>query len=403
MDVNLKQINLDKSNWKLVKFGEIAKEPKENAKDLHADGIEHVVGLEHIDPEDIHLRRSANPETSTTFTKKFAKGDVLFGRRRAYLKKAAQAPFSGICSGDITVFRAKDSILPELLPFVVCNDKFFDYAVKHSAGGLSPRVKFKDLANYQFLLPPKDQQKQLAELLWAMDDVIEKENELLTNLERSLNTKIENSIHGNQIQNKTINQVLEELEQKRPVKKLSLLGEFFKGKGISKSEVEITGIPCIRYGELYTHHYRIIREFNSFVTPKVASGSFKLEKNDVVFAGSGETITEIGQSAAFIDDVEAYAGGDTLVFRPKNMDGTYAGYLMNCQLVRQQLNKYGTGATVMHIYRSDLEKIRVPQVDFETQVKIGTELEQFANDIKYTKLKIASSNALQKSLVNQIF
>ena len=55
------------------------------------------------------------------------------------------------------------------------NEKFFDYAIKHSAGGLSPRVKFKDLANYEFLLPPKDQQAQLAELLWAMDEVIERE------------------------------------------------------------------------------------------------------------------------------------------------------------------------------------------------------------------------------------
>jgi len=183
MDEKLKQLNIDKSDWTTVKFGDIAKEPKENSKDLLAEGIEHVVGLEHIDTEDVHLRRSATLEESTTFTKKFAKGDVLFGRRRAYLKKAAQASFSGICSGDITVFRAKETILPELLPFVVCNDKFFDYAIKHSAGGLSPRVKFKDLANYEFLLPPKEQQAQLAELLWAMDDVIEKEKEVLERLE----------------------------------------------------------------------------------------------------------------------------------------------------------------------------------------------------------------------------
>src|SRR5690606_29305603 len=103
-------------------------------------------------------------------------------------------------------------------------------------------------------------------------------------------------------------------------------------------------------------------------------------------------------SAAFIDDIEAYAGGDTLIFRPNSMDGTYLGYLMNCHLVRQQLNKYGTGATVMHIYRSDLEKIKVPEIDLLTQVKIGVELEQFAENIKNTKSNIASSQALQKSL-----
>ena len=172
------KLKLDKTRWLPRKFGEVVFEPKEKVKDPIAEGIEHVVGLEHINSEDVHLRRSASIEGSTTFNKKFAPGDVLFGRRRAYLKKAAQAQFSGICSGDITVFRAKEELMPELLPFLVNNEKFFDYAIKHSAGGLSPRVKFKDLANYEFLLPPKEEQARLAELLWAMDEVVEKEMEL---------------------------------------------------------------------------------------------------------------------------------------------------------------------------------------------------------------------------------
>ena len=171
----MENLNLDKSSWIKVKFGDVVVEPKETCKDIAAEGIVHVVGLEHIDTGDIHLRKSATTEESTTFTKKFSKGDVLFGRRRAYLKKAAQAKFDGICSGDITVFRAQKNLIPELLPFIVNNDKFFDYAIKHSAGGLSPRVKFKDLAEYEFLLPPKEEQAKLAELLWAMDEVIERE------------------------------------------------------------------------------------------------------------------------------------------------------------------------------------------------------------------------------------
>lgn len=160
----IEKFSIDKSDWVKVKFGDVVYEPKESVKDPIAEGIEHVVGLEHIDSEDIHLRRSASIEKSTTFTKKFAKGDVLFGRRRAYLKKAARADFDGICSGDITVIRANDQLLPELLPFIVNNDKFFDHAIKHSAGGLSPRVKFKDLAEYEFLLPSKYEQYQLAKL-----------------------------------------------------------------------------------------------------------------------------------------------------------------------------------------------------------------------------------------------
>jgi type I restriction enzyme S subunit len=170
--LDLSNFSIDKTGWKKVKFGDVVFEPKESVKDPIVEGIEHVVGLEHIDSEDIHLRRSASIEEETTFTKKFAKGDILFGRRRAYLKKAARADFEGICSGDITVMRATDRLLPDLLPFIVNNDKFFDYAITHSAGGLSPRVKFKDLANYEFLLPPKQQQVELSELLKSSDNVL---------------------------------------------------------------------------------------------------------------------------------------------------------------------------------------------------------------------------------------
>ena len=165
---------IDKSTWKTVKFGDVVIEPKEVCKDIFSEGIEHVVGLEHIETGDIHLRKSETTEESTTFSKKFQKGDVLFGRRRAYLKKAALADFDGICSGDITVFRSTEELSSDLLPFIVNNDRFFDYAIKHSAGGLSPRVKFKDLAKYTFLLPPKAEQARLAELLWSIDNVVER-------------------------------------------------------------------------------------------------------------------------------------------------------------------------------------------------------------------------------------
>jgi type I restriction enzyme S subunit len=307
-------IQIDKKGWKKVTFGEVAFEPKESCKNPKEAGIEHVVGLEHIDSEDIHLRKSNTIEESTAFTKAFQKGDILFGRRRAYLKKAAIAEFSGICSGDITVFRAKENILPELLPFVVHNEKFFDYAVKHSAGGLSPRVKFKDLANYEFLLPPKVQQAQLAELLRAMDEVVEKEKETEYTLIKTLNSEIENEIHGIDLGEKSINIILKQLSNKYTVSTLDKLGKLTKGRGIPKGMVIESGVPCVRYGERYTRHHRIIRKFHSFIPKDKVEFTFKLEKNDILFAGSGETITEIGKSAAFTSDIEAYCGSDILIF-----------------------------------------------------------------------------------------
>ena len=151
-----------------VLLGDVAVEHKETCKGSK-DGYP-IVGLEHLIPEEITLT-AWDEGSENTFTKMFRKGNVLFGRRRAYLKKAAVAPFDGICSGDITVIEAKpDRILPELLPFIIQNDALFDFAVGKSAGSLSPRVKWEHLKNYEFELPDMDKQRELASLLWAMDD-----------------------------------------------------------------------------------------------------------------------------------------------------------------------------------------------------------------------------------------
>ena len=167
-----------------VKLGDIAIEAKSSNKG-DKTGIR-IVGLEHLTPSNVTLS-SWNEDTENTFTKEFSKGDVLFGRRRAYLKKAAVAPFDGICSGDITVIRAiEDKVDPDLLPFIIQNDFLFDFAVGKSAGYLSPRVKWTHLKEFAIELPLMPEQSKLAETLWsinetknAYEDLINKTDELV--------------------------------------------------------------------------------------------------------------------------------------------------------------------------------------------------------------------------------
>ena len=160
-----------------VTLGNVATERRETCK---GDKSRYpVVGLEHLTPENIALT-AWDESGENTFTKMFHKGDILFGRRRAYLKKAVIAPFDGICSGDITVIEAKpDHILPELLPFVIQNDAFFDFAVGKSAGSLSPRAKWEHLKDYEFQLPSMNEQRKLAEALWAINNTMEAYKKLI--------------------------------------------------------------------------------------------------------------------------------------------------------------------------------------------------------------------------------
>ena len=161
-------LNLDKSTWKRVSFGDVVNNVNETVR--NAAGIDRIIAMEHLDPGELKIQRWGSVEDGTTFTRRVKPGQTLFGKRRAYQRKVAHAEFDAICSGDIYTFEADEShLLGEFLPFLVQSNEFFDHALDTSAGSLSPRTNWRDLANFEFDLPPLDQQKRLADLLWAIE------------------------------------------------------------------------------------------------------------------------------------------------------------------------------------------------------------------------------------------
>ncbi len=146
----LASMRVDSSSWPRVKFGDVVKNANLVERDPEANRIERIVGLEHIDPENLHIRRWNSVADGTSFTRKLAPGQTLFGKRRAYQRKVAYAEFEGICSGDILTFEPKNRkvLLPELLPFICQSDAFFDYALGTSAGSLSPRTSWTALQDF---------------------------------------------------------------------------------------------------------------------------------------------------------------------------------------------------------------------------------------------------------------
>jgi type I restriction enzyme S subunit len=161
-------------NCKKVTLGDLAKESRATARNPLDEGIERFVGLEHIEPGNLKIQGWGNVADGTTFTKVFAEGDVLFGRRRAYLKKAAKADFKGLCSGDITVLKANPkNIKPELLPYYMSADSVFEFAVSNSAGSLSPRAKWRDLSKMELAIPDLKTQEEILKVFELLDKNVE--------------------------------------------------------------------------------------------------------------------------------------------------------------------------------------------------------------------------------------
>ena len=163
---------------------------------------------------------------------------------------------------------------------------------------------------------------------------------------------------------------------------LGRIGSFFKGGGGTKADETDEGYACVRYGDLYTRHDFHIRESRSRISPDRAAAYTQLQYGDLLLAGSGETLEEIGKSATNLLREPAFCGGDVVICRPEvEIDATFLGYAADCSPSRHQKSCMGRGVTVMHIYSSELKKLTIPLPPLEEQFQIGTYLDRVTAQI----------------------
>lgn len=161
-----------KSGLKIWRFDQMATNVNVRIDNPSESGMAHYVGLEHLDSDSLKIRRWGTPDDVEATKLMFEKGDIIFGRRRAYQRKLGVADFDGICSAHAMVLRAKpEVVLPEFLPFFMQSDLFMNRAVEISVGSLSPTINWRTMAAQEFAVPPIDAQRKALDRLCAMEDV----------------------------------------------------------------------------------------------------------------------------------------------------------------------------------------------------------------------------------------
>lgn len=144
------------------------------------------------------------------------------------------------------------------------------------------------------------------------------------------------------------------------VSPLGRFGSFSTGRGGNKRDEDPAGIPCVHYGDLYTTHRRFVMESRSLVAREKARDYTSIRFGDVLFAATGETAEEIGESAVNLIRSEACCGRDVIRFRPKRtVDARYLGYATGCRSATIQKAAMGRGITVVHIYADQLKRLTV--------------------------------------------
>lgn len=186
------------------------------------------------------------------------------------------------------------------------------------------------------------------------------------------------------------------------VKRLGEVGAFLKGSGVTRDQSGSGGLPCVRYGEIYTSHHNIVRAFQSFISKEVANNATPLKMGDILFAVSGETKAEIGRCVAFVDNFEAYAGGDIVILRPINSDSTYLGYALNTQEICRQKASRGQGDAVVHISANALSTVEIKLPPKGEQTAIANILSDMDAELAALEARRNKARQLKQGMMQEL-
>lgn len=379
---------ISKAGWTRVAFGDVVRLSKARVADPEAAGIERVVGLEHIEPGDLRIRRWGDVADGTTFTTLFKPGQVLFGKRRAYQRKVAMADFAGVCSGDIYVLEpANDRLMPELLPFLCQTDAFFDHAVGTSAGSLSPRTNWTSLARFEFLLPPIQEQARFVEVLIAAQDSSEN---MLGLIEATRIAQIA---------------AFEELLRRADAKLVSLGSIMTASPRNGYSPVTAsreTGHWVLALSAISKWGYRPDQFKPVEVGPETLAS--RIAKGDLVISRSN-TRDLVGLPMVFPEDRSDVSYPDTMMrisVDPKTIGTDYLEMCLRSPKCRRQVQSFaaGTSSSMLKINGANLRKVSVPLVPVKRQAEILVGVAQFTAALAFAERRFDETRKLQIRIAN---
>ena len=380
----MNDITIDKTGWKKYRFDEMVQNISERVEPGQTD-LDVYVGLEHIDPDSLHIKRHGHPSDVEGTKLRFYKGDIIFGRRRAYQRKTALATTDGICSAHAMVLRAKENVVdPMFLPFLFHSKSFIDMAITISVGGLSPTINWKAIAKQLFLLPPKPEQKRLAALLWSADEMIEKEKGIKLQLENQIQSLINECVSDSNNPSKP----LSDLVYVNPTTKI----DAFCVSLVTMQDVSETGF--------------VYAETKGNPTNLKNKGLTPFKENDILFAKITPCMENgKGCIARGLHNGLGLGSTEFHVLRPKkDSDLFFCYYLTMSAFFRREAERQMTGSAGQKRVQPeffDFYKLPIPSI--EERKIIGKQLYEIDCIISKMKERIARSQQIKQELINKVF
>lgn len=372
----------------LYKFGEIAFNSTEKKKPVESDKSVYI-GLEHLDSGDLRVNRWGSDVAPIGDKLIMKKGDVLFGKRRAYQKKVAIAPFDGIFSAHGLILRPKeDAIDKEFFPFFISSDYFLDKAIKISVGSLSPTINWGDLKELEFDLPAMEEQKRLAKILMAAEETRQAYKKLIKQTDDLVKAKFE-EMFGT-LKRERLGNYIEQIRgvSYKPSDLNSTLTDdyvtLFRANNINDGVINFDDVQ-------YVHRDRVVEK--QFIKPK-----------DILVCASSGSLEHVGKSALCMFKGEYTFGAFCKLIRATGeLKPEYIASYMQTDEYRTIIKTVVNGANINNLRNEHIADILVPIPTEAQQQQFITFLQQAEQTKLATQQSLDALNETVRALVNRNF
>jgi type I restriction enzyme S subunit len=331
------------------RFEDIAVNSTAKRKPIDED-MQTYIGLEHLDAGDMYVTRFGSKVPIKGEKLIMTKGDVLFGRRNTYLKRAAVAPHDGLFSAHGMVLRPKTDIVTEkFFPLFIASDYFFDSAIRISVGSISPTVNWGQLRELEFDLPPLDEQDAIAEVLWAMIETKNAYKRLL-----SLTDELVKSQFIEMFGEPTTNLLRWEVDTIGNLTTSIVAGESLNGEAREKlpGEKAVLKVSAVTYGYFKSDEYKVL------LNPDENRKNIYPQAGDLLFSRAN-TRELVGATALVEQDYPDLILPDKLwrLLFDNRVLSVYMKFVLSADQIRLLMSEMATG-TSGSMFNISMEKLR---------------------------------------------
>ncbi|MBS3087280.1 restriction endonuclease subunit S [Candidatus Pacearchaeota archaeon] len=387
------------NGWKKVKFGDVVSKVNDKVHNRNEWNFDRYIGGEHFENGEIRITRSnpikGNEEViGSAFHSRFKPGHVLYVTRNPRLRKGGMVDFEGVCSNVSFIIQADETqLLQSLLPFIIQTEDFVMHTCNNAHGSTNPFLNWKDIAKYEFLLPPLEEQKKISEILWNIENSLKTTEQLrkkLRKLKKVILRKLFNEDEKNDFENVEFQEICSEKPR----------------NGLYKSkEYHGRGTHMINMGEMFAYGFMYNPSMAKIELNDKEKENFLVKENDLLFARRSLVIEGAGKCCLVKGDDERTFESSIIRVRPdkKKINSEYLYYYFNSRVGRKKIERIIRVVAVAGITGTDLMKVKIniPK-DLSVQEDIVSKIKLMDHQINSLKKEYFSGKNLRNKLSNEL-